>query len=165
MEGRLLKKKINLMFVIIFIVLMFFLALISFTGLRSDQAWLTSEKKLDRAEKRWNSMHINSYTIQVQERGWWYAQNYTVVVRKGKVVDFSGTCALVEASEPCQVSDLNAEGFTVPNLFAIARTKAYAAKIGFDASYGFPSTIRYNDPRLADEEEEWTVLEFVPENP
>jgi hypothetical protein len=97
--------------------------------------------------------------------GFWHQQTYTVVVHERKVVDSFATCAPVSPNEPCQVYEFDPEAFTVPGLFAVARDKASLSKITFDFYYGFPSTISYNYTAIADEEEEWKVLEFVPESP
>jgi hypothetical protein len=136
-----------------------------FVGPTSDPAWSTSEQEIERAERRWKNKQIRSYRIRVRVLGFWNDQSYTVVVQAGKVVDSSTTCEPVDASEPCQVYGFDPKGFTVPGLFAVAREKASLSKMTFDPYYGFPSTISYNHTGIADEEEEWTVLEFQPESP
>ena len=122
--------------------------------------------QIDRAEQKWNRMGIDNYSIQVQAGGWWYLHNYTVVVREGKVVSYFSTCVEAPAQiEPCKVSPFDPEDFTVPGLFAAARTGPEEfTTVTFHPEYGFPLTIRYDDPQLADEEQLWSVLEFSQEN-
>lgn len=130
----------------------------------SDPAWSTSEGQINRAEKFWNRQGITSYRIKVRLWTFWNDQSYSVVVRGGKVVDSSATCLEDSPGEPCPVYNFDPDRFTVPGLFAAARDKASMAKITFDPVYGFPAIISYNHTAIADEEEEWTVLEFHPES-
>jgi Family of unknown function (DUF6174) len=136
-----------------------------FIGPTSAPAWSTPKKKIDRAERKWNSRGINSYSIRVRVSGFWDQQEYTLVVRDGEVLDSSSTCVPAGPGEPCCTACFEPEDFTVPGLFANARDKASLSKITFDLYYGFPSTINYNNPAIADEEEEWKVLKFNPESP
>ena len=155
-----------------FLVLMLLLPLIGctpaptpgFIGPTSDPAWSTPKNKIERAERKWNSKGISSYRIRVRVWGFWDQQEYTLIVRDGKVVDSSSSCVPDGSSEPCCTACFEPEDFTVPGLFANARDKASLSKITFDPYYGFPSTISYNNTAIADEEQEWNVLEFVPES-
>jgi hypothetical protein len=131
----------------------------------SDPAWSTPEKEIERAERKWNRKQISSYRMKVRVWRFWDDQSYAVVIHEGKVVDSSSTCVPAGSSEPCCTACFKPEDFTVPGLFAAARAKASMAKITFNPYYGFPSKINYNNTALADEEEEWIVLEFQPENP
>jgi hypothetical protein len=127
----------------------------------------TLVQQIDRAEQKWNSRGINNYSIQVQAGGWWHLQNYTVVVRNGRVLTYFATCTPATAeSEPCEVHTFDPGDFTVPGLFATARAQAAMSEewttITFDPNYGFPLTIRSDHPQLADAEQVWTLLEFSP---
>ena len=124
------------------------------------------EAAMDRAEKRWNNKHISSYTIQVQEWSWWHMQNYTVVVRDGKVTNSSSTCGQAPgADSPCDVYNFDPNNFTVPGLFAAAREWGMKDMVTFSREFGFPSTIDSDIPQLADDKRGLKVFEFHPEGP
>ena len=111
-------------------------------------------------------MDIDSYSIKVQTGGWWHLQNNSVVVRDGKVVSYFATCTPAPAEiEPCSEYAFDPEDFTVPGLFNAARTGPEGfTTVTFHPDYGFPLTIVYDHPQLADEEQLWNVLEFSPDN-
>ena len=119
-------------------------------------------QQIDRAEQKWNRSGIDSYSIRVQAGGWWYIKNYSVVVKDGQVVRYFSTCIAAPAQiEPCRMSPFDPTEFTVPGLFAAARNGPEEfTTVTFHPDYGFPLTIRYDDPRLADEEQIWTLLDF-----
>jgi hypothetical protein len=145
----------------------FFMGLILFSLLTSCTIWEPSLlHQIDRAERKWNSLGIKNYRIRVQAGGWWHLQNYRVVVQDGKVLRYSATCTPAPAeSGPCKVFPFDPEEYTVPGLFAASRGGPEEfTTVTFHPDYGFPLTIRYDDPQLADEEQIWKLLEFSPEN-
>ena len=65
----------------------------------------------------------------------------------------------------CEVRPFDAEDYTVPGLFSRARWLAERGdaqwvRIEFDATYGFPIRISFNDPEIIDEEWAWGVRSF-----
>ena len=96
----------------------------------------------------------------------WHAETYSVTVRSGQVTEQSAFCipAPFEAGK-CTVQPFDAKDYTVPGLFAIARSQARIAegkwtKITFDPIYGFPSVIAYDDPQVYDDDTMWGVKLF-----
>lgn len=147
----------------VYIFLIPFILLLSLLG-------CTTQSELERAEAKWEHQDIQSYRIQVQVGGFWSMHNYLVIVRDGKVVDSSSTCIVAPGQlEPCQAAPFDPEQFTVPGLFAIARAQLASSDewttVEYDARYGYPMSIRYDQPQLADEEQIWSVLEFREETP
>ncbi len=123
-----------------------------------------SAEALDWAEARWLALNVNTYHIQVQAVSLWHVQTHDIVVRGGQADDSAATCmtAPLEFGNECRVQTFEPADFTVPGLFAKARTLAGEkwAKIAFDAKYAFPSVIGFNDPEIYDEEWGWAVLLF-----
>jgi hypothetical protein len=95
-------------------------------------------------------------------------QTHDILVRDGLVVEASATCspAPIEGRE-CEVRAFEGETYIVPGLFERARWiaergEAQHITIEFDARYGYPTRISYNDPELIDEEWGWGVQAFEP---
>jgi hypothetical protein len=126
--------------------------------------------QVNRAEHRWQEQDINSYRIEVgYGRGTWHYQTHTVTVRDGQAVDWSASCvtAPMETAlgKVCEVEPFDPEEYTVPGLFAKARSLAEAypeqgVEIEFHSTYGFPSRIRYDLPDVVDEDQAWGVRSF-----
>lgn len=130
----------------------------------------TALNELERAEAKWEREGIRGYSILVEVGGFWHMQRYAVVVRDGEVVDSSTTCIVAPGeSPPCQAAPFDPEEFTVPGLFAIARAQLASSEewttVEYDTKYGYPRSIRYDNPQIADEEQIWNVLEFREETP
>jgi Family of unknown function (DUF6174) len=152
-------------FAFLLILLAIFFLWISSMGSPFDSGGSTPARKIDRAERRWNSKGIRSYSIRVRVWRFWDRQEYSLVVRDGEIADSSSTCVPDGPSMPCCTACFEPGDFTVPGLFANAREKATASSITFDSEYGFPSIIVYNVPGISDEEQEWKVVVFHPESP
>jgi hypothetical protein len=147
-----------------FIVLTFIFLFLGYRVLADPIGAALWEAEIDGAEKRWNGRHISSYTIQVQEWSWWHVQNYTVVVRDGKVTNSSSTCGSAPgADSPCDLYNFDPNNFTVPGLFVAAREWGMKDMVTFSHDFGFPLTIDYDTPGIADDERGLKVLEFHPE--
>lgn len=131
-------------------------------------ATASSGDAIDQAEHKWQAQGIRSYRIQVLHlQSIWHAQTYSITVRNERVIDQSAFCvpAPSEAGQ-CTVRPFKAEDYTVPGLFAIARTQAGNAegkwtKITFDPIYGFPSGIAFDNPQVYDDDTAWSVKSFA----
>ena len=127
-------------------------------------------KQIDAGEKMWQERGVASYRIEVLAvRGTWHAQKHRIVVKDGKVVDASALCIPAPAElGKCKVEPFNAEDFTVPGLFALARTEVQKREkegqriqITFDPDYGFPRVIAFDSlPGVTDGGGAWQVREF-----
>ncbi len=119
---------------------------------------------IDQAEHKWQAQGIRDYRIQVlYTQSIWHAETYSITVRNEQVVEQSAFCipAPAEAGK-CTVQAFNAEDYTVPGLFAIARNQVRTAegkwtKITFDRVYGFPRQIAHDNPQIYDDDAAWTV--------
>ncbi|MFQ5580654.1 MAG: DUF6174 domain-containing protein [Nitrospiria bacterium] len=124
-------------------------------------------RQIDEAERKWQEQEIESYRIEVLAvRGTWHAQSHQITVRSGKAVEASATCNPAPAElGKCEVEPFNAEDYTVPALFALARIRAQRGqgqrtRITFDPSYGFPNLIASDSPEITDGGEVWRVMAF-----
>ena len=122
--------------------------------------------EIDRAQARWRESGLDDYRIVVRDSSLWHMQTHDILVRDGLVVEASATCspAPIEGRE-CEVRSFEGETYIVPGLFErarwiAARGKAQHIQIEFDARYGYPTRIRYDDPEVIDEEWGWGVEEF-----
>lgn len=126
--------------------------------------------QVEKAERLWEAQSIASYRIQVSHgRGTWHFQTHTITVKDGQVVEQSAACttAPMETAmgKECEVEPFDAEEYTVPGLFATARSLAEAhpdqgVEIEFDSTYCFPRRIRFDLPDVIDEDEGWGVGSF-----
>ena len=98
-----------------------------------------------------------------------FRSTHVVTVRNGEVVNASASCvtAPMETAlgKECEVEDFDPGTYTVPGLFAVARslTKASpgdAIEIDFDDTHGFPKRISYDLADAVDEEQSWGVRAF-----
>jgi hypothetical protein len=126
--------------------------------------------ELESAQERWAEAGVESYTIVVRlVEGPWHLQDHTVTVQDGQVVESSATCipSLFENGQ-CEVDPFVPDDFTVAGLFAAAAQMSEdygrSTTITFDEQYGYPATVRYDDPNIADEELYWQVTAFTPED-
>jgi len=122
--------------------------------------------EIERNEAKWQERALDDYRIVVRVSSLWHMQTHTVVVRDGVVVEASATCtpAPIQGRE-CEVRPFDGEAYLVPGLFdqarwIAARGQAQHMQIEFDARYGYPTRIRYDDPEVIDEEWGWGVEEF-----
>jgi 4-hydroxybenzoate polyprenyltransferase len=122
--------------------------------------------RIDRARAKWDQQGIDGYRIVVRDSSLWHMQTHDVLVRNGTVAQASATCipAPIEGRE-CQVRPFDPQEYMVDGLFDRARWLAERGEpqwigIEFDARYGYPTLIRYDDPEIVDEEWAWGVQEF-----
>ena len=118
---------------------------------------------LTQAEKKWQDRGVTSYTIEVRDiHSIWHAQIQKITVRDGKVVESSGDCLRAPVDgQACKVEDFDPNMYTVPGLFALARNQmkgqeAKWTKITYNADFGYPESIGYDDPQIMDED--WGVI-------
>ena len=129
-----------------------------------EQVELTAQ--IDEAEEKWQEQDIESYRIEVLSASIWHAQSHQITVRNGKVVEESASCIPAPTeSGKCEVEPFNAEDYTVPGLFSLARSQAQIeqgqwTRITFDPTYGFPRQISFDNPKAVDEESTWRVKTF-----
>jgi len=121
---------------------------------------------LEQGEESWARDGVDDYRIVVVITSIWHRQRHDITVRDGQVTEATATCdpAPTELGR-CQVQPFDAEDYTMPGLFARARSLTYSrdaqyGKIEFDATYGFPARMSYNHPDLIDEEWAWRVETF-----
>ena len=127
----------------------------------------TLSTQISDAEQKWLARNITSYQITVLHiQSIWHAQTNTITVRDGKVVDQKAKCIRAASErEACEAKPFEAEGFTVPGLFEIARARTEIedgkwTKIEFDPNYGYPSIITYDNPNANDDDVRWSVEAF-----
>jgi hypothetical protein len=127
--------------------------------------------QLDKAEASWQAASIDSYIIEVSfTRAIWHHQTHVITVRAGAVVESTASCvtAPMETAlgEACIVEAFDPETYTVPGLFARARSLAAAnpevgVEIDFHDTYQFPSRIWYDLPDAIDDEQALVVRSFT----
>lgn len=138
------------------------LAILAVSGCRGRSA-------LETAEQKWQAQGINSYEIEVRDLTLWHLQNIRITVEEGVIVAQSATCepSLLNfsSSGECVVQPFEAEQYTVPGLFELARRYNEGelrehSNITFDETYGFPTMISYTNSELLDADHSWTVISF-----
>ncbi len=139
--------------------------------------WLTGcdggsslSAEITRGESKWQTQGIPSYVIEVSHgSGTWHYQTHTITVQNGEVIDASATCvdAPMETAlgQKCEVQAYDPEDYTVLGLFKLAWAHFEVfptenLEIEFDPAYGFPTTIRYDDPDIVDDDQYWGVRSF-----
>src|SRR5581483_7550797 len=79
--------------------------------------------QIDAAEREWVATSIRSYTITVQDASFRHVQTNTITVENGSIFSQSATCMDAPAEPPpCKVDPFTAADYTVPGLFAWARS-------------------------------------------
>jgi hypothetical protein len=122
--------------------------------------------QIDTAERQWVASSIVSYRISVQDASFWHAQTNTITVENGSIVSQSATCIDAPGGPwPCTVDPFTASDYTVPGLFAWARSSIaqpdLSVRITFDPDYGFPRAIGTDIPNASDAIHSLSVREFV----
>ena len=122
------------------------------------------------AERRWNRQDIDDYRIEVAYiRGVWHFQKHTLTVRKGEIADVSASCVQAPRERAqdmeCKVEPFDPLEYTVPGLFAKARSmaKEYPMReieITFGETYSYPALIRHSDPDVPEAIDRWRVESF-----
>jgi len=118
-------------------------------------------------ERKWLEKDIDSCRIVVSHvSSVWHAQTHNITVRASEVLDQSASCipAQVENGK-CEMQPFDAEEYTVPGLFGLARWLAQVddgnwTEIEFDPTYGYPSGIALDRPEIVDEDSYWGVRSF-----
>jgi hypothetical protein len=123
--------------------------------------------QIDAAQAQWQAQEITSYHVEVLAvRGTWHAQSPQITVRDGQVVAESASCTPAPAEMgQCEVEPFDAQDYTIPALFALARSKVRAGqaqhiRLTFDPSFGFPNLLSSGDPEIIDGGQVWRVLAF-----
>ena len=124
--------------------------------------------EIARNEAKWREHDIDDYRVVVRVSSLWHMQTHSLIVQDGVVVEMSASCtpAPIEGRE-CEVRPFRGDSYAVPGLFDQARWiaeqgEAQHITIEFDARYGYPTRISYDDPEVIDEEWGWGVPEFEP---
>jgi len=126
-----------------------------------------STTPLDQAEQKWTGQNITNYRIEVLVvNSIWHAQSHQINVQNNAVTESTARCipAPIEAGT-CEVRAYSAEEYTIPGLFAQARSQiqsqqAQWIKITYDPTYGFPNQISFDNPNIVDEDWTWRVTMF-----
>jgi hypothetical protein len=125
-------------------------------------------EQIAQAEQRWAQQQIASYSITViQVNSLWHAQTQTITVTDGVVTGQAAFCTPAPLEgRTCEVAAFDATEYTVPGLFATARS--YAARgggqqlaVSFDPTYGYPARMRVDDPEAIDDDIGWAVESFA----
>lgn len=107
---------------------------------------LQLQQDLDQAEDLWRSQNITRYTIQVNHRQHnWDTQMLTITVENGQVVESTHTCY---PQRSCIMRKLDAQNFTVENLFNVARSVIALGEVDeitFNQTYGYANAVIYED--------------------
>ena len=141
--------------------------ILTLAALVGCNAWVA---QVNKAERKWQKQDINSYRIEVVYIcSTWHYQTHTITVRDGQAVDWSASCMDAPRETymgiECEVEPFDPEEYTVPGLFAKARSVAEAhpeqeVVIDFHDTYGFPRRIRHDDPSVVDGIDRWLVESF-----
>lgn len=126
-----------------------------------------SMTQLDQAEQKWTGQNITSYHMEVLVvNSIWHAQSYQIIVQNNSVAESTARCipAPMEAGT-CELRAYTAEEYTIPSLFAQARSQIQGQqiqwiKITYDPIYGFPSQISSDNPNIVDGDWRWRVMTF-----
>ena len=126
-----------------------------------------SMTQLDQAEQKWTNQNITSYRMEVLVvNSIWHAQSHQIIVQNNAVAESTARCipAPMEAGT-CEVRAYTAEEYTVPSLFAQARSQIQGQqiqwiKITYDPTYGFPNQISFDNLNIIDEDWTWRVMIF-----
>ena len=120
-----------------------------------------------KAEKTWVGENISSYQIEVLVmESTWHAQYHKITVHENAVIESSARCIPAPAElGTCEVKAFSAEEYTIPGLYAQARSRleseyAQWIKISYDPIYGFPNRISFNNPDMIDGDWAWSVTAF-----
>ena len=118
-------------------------------------------------ERKWLEKDIDSCRIVVLHvSSVWHAQTHNITVRASEVLDQSASCTPAPTENvKCEVQPFDAEEYTVPGLFGLARSLAQFddgnwTEIEFDPTYGYPTDISYDHPEILDEDSYWGVTSF-----
>ena len=126
-----------------------------------------SMTQLDQAEQKWTGQNITSYRMEVLVvSSIWHAQSHQIIVQNNAVAESTARCipAPMEAGT-CEERAYTAEEYTIPGLFAQARSQIQGQqiqwiKITYDPTYGFPDQISFDNPNIIDEDWTWRVMTF-----
>lgn len=138
--------------------IIFALFVLLLTGCASDP--------LADAEAKWQAKKPSGYQIQIQEASFWHMQTNVITVKNDQVVNQAASCtrAILETTK-CQVRPILASEYTVPGMFARAKKymqgeTAQFTKITYDETWGFPSSIIYNNTKVTDSGTSYRVIKF-----
>ncbi len=136
------------------------------TPFPSPAADLTAQ--LATAEQQWAAQGIASYRIEVRRASFAASETISLTVQAGQVVsNVVVGCRSAELGPACRTAQYQLDRYTVSGLFATAHSLAdngdrQYAKMRFDLTYGYPTSISYDNPDVSDEEWGIGVLSFQP---
>jgi hypothetical protein len=120
------------------------------------------------ARMQWEATGHKDYTITVRHiQSVWHSQDITITVNDG-FISHSATCTPAPTENGvCNVESYDPGDYTVEGLFSIAtdlfsRMDAEDISVTFDKDFGYPTSIRYDNPAMIDEDQAWIVLSLIP---
>lgn len=126
----------------------------------------TANSKLDKAMKQWNAHGITNYRIEVWYwQSVWHEHYYEIEV-DGSEISHSVTCMPAPAEgHQCDLSNFDPSEYTIEGLFRTAQQVLYGefskwAEITYNTEFGYPESIKFDDPDAIDEETVWIVVSF-----
>ena len=137
-----------------------FLAAMMFT------AACASNSALDQKERKWEAQEITHYRMKVHHmQSIWHLQVYEIEYADGEI-SHTATCMPAPAEDgKCEVKDYDPAAYTVEGLFETAHRMLESkeskwATVAYNAEFGYPESITFDDPNLIDEDSAWIVVSF-----
>lgn len=119
-------------------------------------------QQIEEAKSRWAAHNIDDYTVTVRyNQPGWNTQLIDLTVQDGMVTDHKQDCY---PPRDCTLQKIDPAEFTIDRLLAAAEYVGnltmldQPAEITFSQTYGYPSSISYEDGF-------WSLTQFQPTNP
>lgn len=119
-------------------------------------------QQLEQAKSRWASQNIDDYTVGVRHsQPGWNTQFLDITVQDGVVTSHKQDCY---PQRECILREIDPTEFTIEELLAVAEYVGNLnipdnpAQITFSQTYGYPSSISYEDGF-------WAISNFQPTTP
>ncbi len=116
--------------------------------------------------KQWNAHGITHYRIEVWYwQSVWHEHYYEIEV-DGSEISHSVTCMPAPAEgNQCDLSNFDPSEYTIEGLFRTAQRVLDGefskwAEITYNTEFGYPESIKFDDPDAIDEETAWIVVSF-----
>lgn len=108
----------------------------------------------------WKESGVDSYSMEIRHWSSWFFWHGNVTVRNNEVIS-------AEAMDTNFPDDFDPEHRTVDDWFGVLKrnidNKAYRIDVTYDKTFGYPKTAFIDvELWLADEEQGWSILKFLP---
>lgn len=108
----------------------------------------------------WKGSGVNSYSMEIRQWSSWFFWHGNVTVRNNEVV----SSELIDTNFP---DNFDPEHKTIDDWFRVLKrnidNKVHRIDVTYDKTFGYPKTAFIDvDIRIADEEQGWSILKFIP---